>query len=159
MFACNERITLTVVDIYDKNGKQLPIFISFPLLDEELILPKNIVKLSIVEYHEGKTNYSHHAFNIYVGESSTIAELICEKVKININDMFNAECKNSKIPVVYFKNVNNEFEIFALVEGTDIVVANTEELKKVLKKISDEFTTITNSVNKIRKLSYNVNDK
>ena len=43
-------------------------------------------------------------------------------------------------------------DIFASVHGNDIVVEDIEELEKVLKDISREFSIIKKSVAKIRKL-------
>jgi len=47
MFGCYEKITLTAMDVYDRDGKLIYLTIPFPLKDENIILPENTLKLSI----------------------------------------------------------------------------------------------------------------
>jgi len=69
--------------------------------------------------------------------------------------MLSKEIRRVKDTVVYYEKSDNVYEIVAMIEPGDIVVENVDELRKVLKEISEEFATIRNSVAKIRKLSYN----
>ena len=48
----------------------------------------------------------------------------------------------------------NKIYLEDILQEGDIVVENVEELRQVLKQISEEFANIRNSVNKVRKLSY-----
>lgn len=152
MFAYNEKIKLTVMNVRDRNGRLLPINISLPLNVKNINLPENISQLSIIEYHEGIEIYGHRAFNIYVGKTGTIEEILNIRKKIKINDNFNNDFKNSKELLVYSQRDTEVLDIFASVHGNDIVVEDIEELEKVLKDISREFSIIKKSVAKIRKL-------
>lgn len=152
MFAYNEKITLTVMNVRDRYGKLLPISISLPFNIKNLNFPENISQLSIIEYHEGIETYGHRAFNIYVGEVGTIEEIIKKDIKIRINNNFHSEIKSCKEQLVYQQIEENMVYIFASVQGNDIVVKNVEELAEILKIISKEISSIKRSVAKIRKL-------
>ena len=105
MFAYNEKIKLTVMNVRDRNGRLLPINISLPLNVKNINLPENISQLSIIEYHEGIEIYGHRAFNIYVGKTGTIEEILNIRKKIKINDNFNNDFKNSKELLVYSQRI------------------------------------------------------
>ena len=152
MFAYNEKITLTVMNVRDRYGKLLPISISLPFNIKNLNFPENISQLSIIEYHEGIETYGHRAFNINVGEVGTIEEIIKKDIKRRINNNFHSEIKSCKEQLVYQQIEENMVYIFASVQGNDIVVKNVEELAEILKIISKEISSIKRSVAKIRKL-------
>lgn len=158
MFAYNEKISLTVMNVRDRYGKLLPISISLPLNKGIISLPENISQLSIIEYHEGIEIYGHCAFNIYVGQTGTFDEIIKKNKKIRINDNLHKNIKNCKELLVYYER-EDMIHIFGLLQGNDIVVENIEELTNTIKKIAKEFLTIKKSVLKIRKLSYKSNTK
>ena len=121
MFAYNEKISLTVMNVRDKSGKLLPINIALPLNNGIINLPENVSQLSIIEFHEGIEIYGHRVFNIYVGQTGTFDEIINKNKKIRIKDNFYEKIKSSKEQLAY-----NETEymiyILGLVQGNDIVV-------------------------------------
>ena len=155
MFAYNEKINLTVMNVRDRYGKLLPINLSLPFNVKNLNFPENISQLSIIEYHEGIETYGHRVFNIYVGQTGTIKEILDKKVKIKINNNLNEEIKSVKEQLVYYQKDDGNIHIFASLHGNDIVVKNVEELEEVLKIISKELSSIKRSVAKIRKLGKN----
>ena len=155
MFAYKEKITLTIINVKDRNGKIIPINVSLPYNIKKIDFPENIAQLSIIEYHEGIETYGHRAFNIYVGQTSTIHEMLDKKLKIRINSNLKSEIKSIDEQLVYYQKEEGILNIFALVQGNDIVVNNVEELEAVLKTISREFESIKRSVAKIRKLGKN----
>lgn len=159
MFAYNEKLSLTVMNVRDKSGKLLPINIPLPLNNGLINLPENISQISIIEYHEGVEIYGHCAFNIYVGQTGTFEEIMAKKTKIRMLNNLHTEIKSCKEHLVYYQKEADMLYIFASVQGNDIVVENIEELTKVIKTISKEFLTIKKSVSKIRKLSYKSNSK
>lgn len=109
------------MNIRDRAGKLLPINISLPLNKGIISLPENILKLSIIEYHEGVEIYGQHAFNIYVGQNGTFEELMAKNKKIGINNNFHTEIKSSKKQLVYYQKEDDVLYIFASVQGNDIV--------------------------------------
>lgn len=157
MFAYKEKLSLTITNIKDRYGRILPISIPLPLENENISLPKNISQLSIIEYHEGIEIYGHRAFNIYVGQTGIFRDLLNKEQKIKINPNFNKEIKSSKELIVY-QQIDNVLDIFATVQGNDIVVENVEELNTIIKKISKEFSIIKKSASKIRKLGKRIKD-
>lgn len=159
MFAYNEKLSLTVMNIRDRYGKLLPINIPLPLNKGVISLPENVSQLSIIEYHEGIETYGHRALNIYVGQTGTFEEIMAKKAKIRMLNNIHTEIKSCKEQLVYYQKEEDILYIFALVQGNDIVVENLEELTNVIKRISKEFLTIKKSVSKIRKLSYKSNTK
>ncbi len=80
----------------------------------------NIASIDVFEYQEGTINNDFIVFSIYVGEKSTLNELITSNKKILIR------IKDNKIIVM------NELG------DNDIVVHNKDELQKIIKIISIE---------------------
>jgi len=154
MFRKYDKLTLTAMNIYDRECNLIYISIPFPLKNENINFPENTAMLSITELHQGQIFHDQHDFNIYVGKVSTIDELIDRNISIRKSKVYPKEQKRITNSVVYYEKNNNSCEIIATLEEGDIVVENVEELRQVLKQISDEFANIRNSVNKVRKLSY-----
>jgi len=154
MFRKYDKLTLTAMNIYDRECNLIYISIPFPLKNENINFPENTAMLSITELHQGQIFHDQHDFNIYVGKVSTIDELIDRNISIRKSKVYPKEQKRITNSVVYYEKNNNSCEIIATLEEGDIVVENVEELRQVLKQISDEFANIRNSVNKGKKLSY-----
>lgn len=156
MFRKYDTVTLTAMNVYDRDGNLIYLTIPFPLKDENIILPENIAVLSITEFHQGQIFHDQHDFNIYVGKVSTIGELVDRNIIPRRSKVY-VYPKNHRVimdPVVYHEKNNNTCELIATIEEGDIVVEDVQELREVLKQISNEFAKIRNSVNKVRKLSY-----
>ena len=150
MFGYSDKLTLNIMNVYDRSGCLLYLSIPFPLNDENIIFPETTAMLSIAECHQGKDFYQRHKFNIYLGKESTLDELLKRKVGPRISVLCNKQFKDDK--VVYYEKENGVSVIIESLEEGDIVVENTEELRLVLKQISDEFENIRSSVNKIKTL-------
>ena len=154
MFRKYDTVTLTAMNVYDRDGNLIYLTIPFPLKDENIILPESTAVLSITEFHQGQIFHDQHVFNIYVGKVSTVGELVDRNIIPRRSKVY-VYPKDRRVimdPVVYQEKNNNTCEIIATLEEGDIVVENVEELIRVLKQISDEFANIRNSVNKIRTL-------
>ena len=159
MFGKYDKLTLTAMNVYDSECNLIYIAIPFPLKDENIILPENTAMLSITEFQQGQIFHDQHDFNIYVGNVSTIDEMLDRNLIPRRSKVYPKERRIITNPVVYHQKKDNICEIIATLQEGDIVVENVEELKQVLKKISDEFANIRKSINKVRKLSYNSNNK
>lgn len=154
MFRKYDKLTLTAMNVYDRECNLIYVAISFPLKNENINFPENTAMLSITELHQGQIFHDQHDFNIYVGKVSTIDELIDRNISLRKSKLYPKEHKRITNSVVYYEKSNDTCEIIATLEEGDIVVENVEELRQVMKQISDEFANIRNSVNKVRKLSY-----
>jgi len=155
MFRNYDKLTLTAMNVYDRECNLIYIAIPFPLKDKNIVFPENTAMLSITEFHQGQIFHDQHDFNVYVGKVSTIEELLDRNIIPRRSKVYPKERRVITDPVVYHEKFDNTCEIIATLEEGDVVVENVEELREVLKQISDEFATIRNSVAKIRKLSYN----
>ena len=90
------------------------------------------------------------AFSIYVGEKSSLNDLITSNKKIAIKN--NAKIENLDNPLLY-RIINNKIIILRELNSNDIVVQNKEELQQVLKNLSLEFQNIKDTIQRIRKLN------
>lgn len=161
MFRKYDTVTLTAMNVYDRDGNLIYLTIPFPLKDKNIILPENTAVLSITEFHQGQIFHDQHDFNIYVGKVSTVGELVDRNLIPRRSKVY-VYPKDRRViidPVVYHEKNDNTCELIATLEEGDIVVENVEELRKVLIQISNEFANIRNSINKVRKLSYKSNNK
>lgn len=159
MFRKYDKVTLTAMNVYDRDCNLLYIAIPFPLKDENIIFPENTAVLSITEFYQGQIFHDQHDFNIYVGKVSTVEELLDRNLILKRSKVYPRERKIIIDPVVYHEKNDNTCEIIATLQESDIVVENVEELRQVLKQISEEFANIRNSINKVRKLSYKTKNK
>lgn len=151
MFGQNEKLTLTLINARDVDGNILPFQLELPISDE-YSLPKGVASLDVFEYHEGLANWGNIAFTIYIGEMTTINELInknaISKVKIT-NNIDISSIDNS----ICIQTVLGEPIAFANVKKQDIVVENQKGLIEIIERLSDYFGVINDSVKKIRILS------
>ena len=155
MFGYNDNITLQAVNSVNIYGDGIPFTIKFPI-EKEYLIPKNIIKTSIFEY-DILNNYGTVVFNIYIGNVSTYKELLknkendknqilCVKTFGHVNDVNQF--------VVYFESEDGKYVLFDRVSEKDIVVKDIDEFRKILTKISFEYSKIQNSIDNIKCLSY-----
>ncbi|MBQ6687273.1 MAG: hypothetical protein IJN03_01980 [Bacilli bacterium] len=151
MFAQNEKLTLTLINARDINGNILPFQLQLPI-SSEYSLPEGVASLDVFEYHEGLANFGNVAFTIYIGEVTTVNNLIntnaISKVKITNNLDISSVDSSICIQTVLGKSI-----VFANVKEQDVVVENIERLIEFIECLSNYFGVIDNSVKKIRILS------
>lgn len=150
MFGNNDKLTLTLINARDINGNILPFQLKLPL-GNDYTLPEGISSLDVFEYHEGLINGGNIAFSIYIGEITTINNLVSSKLS-NVKI-----AKNIEIPSVdsllCFQHLSGKQIIFATVNEQDIIVENKEKLMEVIEQLSDNFNIINNSLIKIKSLT------
>ena len=78
MLGVNDKITFTVVNIIDDNGNVFPKSYKLPI-EEELILPENVRRVSIFEGQEGNIEEGFIAFDIIVGKVGQIKDVFVAK--------------------------------------------------------------------------------
>lgn len=170
MFGNNDKITLTLINPRDINGKllrtskelnlnrnreiRLNTSIELPLNDYKLDflqfdLSKYLSAIDVFEYNEGLTNGGAVIFSIYIGKVSTISEIIKEG-NVEIKENVKIESVDSPICV---QNISGKKIVFATLKEQDIVVENQEQLMEIIKQLSDSFKTVKDSVTKVRTLS------
>jgi len=151
MFGQNDKLTLTFINARDINGNILPFQVKLPL-SNEYTLPDNIVSLDVLEYHEGLVNGGSIVFSIYIGQITSINNLVNANAMSNVKITKNIEISSIDSPVC-IQTVQGKQIIFTAVNKQDIVVENKEKLIEVIEQLSDNIKTINNSVKKIHRLS------
>ena len=151
MFGENDKLTLTFINARDINGNILPFQVKLPL-SNEYTLPDNIASLDVFEYHEGLVNGGSIVFSIYIGQITSINNLVNANAMSNVKITKNIEISSIDSPVC-IQTVQGKQIIFATLNEQDIVVENKEKLIEVIEQLSDNFKAINNSVEKIHRLS------
>ena len=151
MFRQNDKLTLTFINARDIDGNTLPFQVKLPL-SNEYTLPDNIASLDVFEYHEGLVNGGSIVFSIYIGQITSINNLVNKNEMSNVKITKNIEISSIDSPVC-IQTIQGKQIIFATLNEQDIVVENKEKLKEVIEQLSDNIKTINNSVEKIHRLS------
>ena len=153
MFGYNEKVTLTGNNIINKDGKFVDSVIKFPIDEESLNIPDDVIQMSIYEGYDGKVTYIGESFKIYVGGITSLRE-ICDSNKENVSmldhDVFK-KIKSVDDKVCYYET-DGYWHVFAHVNDGDIVVKNIDELKNVLVFISNRFNNIQKSIVDVKEL-------
>lgn len=152
MFNNNDKLTLSLVNAKDIHGKIIPFSLNLPLNCEEYNLPERIASIDVFESHQGLINGGVIAFSIYVGETTTIKNLIpdiqTKKVQI-IKNLDISSLENN----ICFQIISGKKIVFAKLNEQDIIVQNQEQLKMIIGELSNEYAILCDSVTKIRALS------
>ena len=139
MLGSNDKVTFTVINIRDNEGVLINKIYKLPL-EEEVILPDNIERVSIFEGHSGMIDQGFVAFDIIVGKRSKRIFITCDLNFKSIND----EC--------VYRETENGFEIFSHVNQNDLVVSSVDSLITTLKFVSAQVSTIKTTCNKVKEL-------
>lgn len=154
MFGYNDKLTLTAVNVINKDGEIIDYNLSFPIDEDNFSIPKDIIQMSIFEYHEEREITGYEAFKIYVGKTTSIRK-ICESeatnVKFKNNLIKKLDSPDDKI--CYFDDSNGNHIMFSKINKGDIVVDNNDELKDALIYISNKFQNIKDSSLEIRRIN------
>lgn len=151
MFGKYDKVTLTLTNAKDINGNILPFILELPLKDD-YSLPEELVSIGVFEGHDGLVTSGRVVYSIYIGEETTLNDLIDDIKNGNIEILENAKRLSFGSPVC-IQNVLEKKVVFAMLNDQDIVVENQEQLKEVIGELSNNFEMIKNSASKIRTLS------
>ena len=143
MFGSYDKVSLSLVNAADVDGKILPFTTRLPL-DLEDSIPSNIASVDVYEYQEGSITGGYLLYTMYVGFKSTIDEMVDLKDGNGIQLKNEIEIPSVDTPVCY-QIINGKKLIFAVLDEDDIVVKNSDELKHVLLVLSDNYKEFKNS--------------
>lgn len=149
MFGYADKVTLTLINGADNNGCPVPFTLKLPVEDESFELPKDLASVDVFEYQEGTVNNGVIVFSIFVGEKSTIDELIDIKDGIKLELRREIEIPGVNSPICY-QVVDGKRKIFANVDDSDLVVSNHDELRTAILKLSNNYSEFCSSVQKVK---------
>jgi hypothetical protein len=148
MLGSNDKVTFTVINIRDNEGVLINKIYKLPL-EEEVILPDNIERVSIFEGHSGMINEGFKAFDIIVGNKSKIKDIFTDDKRAYITCELDFKSINDEC---IYRETENGIEIFSRVNQNDLIVPNVESLINTLKYISAQVSTIKITCNKVKEL-------
>lgn len=155
MFGYGDRITLSLVNGADINGKAVPFNLRLPAA-EDYEIPEDLSVVDVFEYQEGSSTNGLIVFSIYVGNKKTIGELA------DINDGKHIKLREQiEIPSIdsgiCYQTIGDNRFVYAVVEDNDLVVNSHEELRDAISKLSEDFNNFNKSVQKIKCFGKNIN--
>lgn len=155
MFGSYDRMTLSLVNAADTDGKLIPFSLTFPV-SGEMVIPSEVASVDVFEYQEGFIAGGEIVFSIYVGEKATIDEMIDMKDGIGMHLRDEIEIPSVDTPVCY-QVVDNKKKIYAVLEDNDVVVKDHDELKDAISRLSSNYSEFSKSAEKIKQFSKNNN--
>ena len=137
-----------IINIINDDGKIFPKSYKLPL-EEELILPENVRRVSIFEGQEGNIEEGFIAFDIIVGKVGQIKEVFVEKKNPRITCSLDfVSCHDKCV----YKEDEKGIEIFSHVEEGNLVVPDVNSLITIINYLSKEVCSLKQSVNRIKEL-------
>ena len=155
MFGYGDRITLSLVNGADINGKAVPFNLRLPAA-EDYEIPEDLSVVDVFEYQEGSSTNGLIVFSIYVGNKKTIGELadINDGKHIKLREQIEIPSIDSDI---CYQTIGDNRFVYAVVEDNDLVVNSHEELRDAISKLSEDFNNYNKSVQKIKCFGKNIN--
>lgn len=155
MFGYGDRITLSLVNGADINGKAVPFNLRLPAA-EDYQIPEDLSVVDVFEYQEGSSTNGLIVFSIYVGNKKTIGELadINDGKHIKLREQIEIPSIDSDI---CYQTIGDNRFVYAVVEDNDLVVNSHEELRDAISKLSEDFNNFNKSVQKIKCFGKNIN--
>ncbi|MDD3392826.1 MAG: hypothetical protein PHE54_04730 [Bacilli bacterium] len=156
MFSANDVTTLTVV-FYDEEDKEIGV-IKLPWDMDKDSLPAKTAYVVLKEYHElfekKKGGYQRkillsEAIRIYIGKMMVLMKIIEHKPFEISNKIDLSKVDIEETPLLLTTTGSIRY-VRKIITHDDKVVATIEELKEVIKEISDSYTTIRENVVKIK---------
>lgn len=148
MFGSYDRMTLSLVNASDIDGNLLPFSLKLPI-DGEVTFPENLAGIDVFEYQEGFIAGGEIVFSIYVGQKSTIDEIVDMNDGIRMQLREEIEIPSVDTPVCY-QVVDNRKKIFAVLEDNDVVVKDKDELKETIALLSNNYRDFSRAADKIK---------
>ena len=152
MFGNNDKITLTLINAKNIDGEILPLQLSLPLTDDNYTIPDDLVSIDVFEYHEGLVNGGNTVFSIYIGEVTTINNLIKSNTMLDVKIAKNIVITSIDSPICIQDRLDIKV-VFTNIKENDVVVNNKEELIFVIQNLSNNISVIKKSLTNIKKLS------
>lgn len=151
MFGMYDKVVLSLINASDMDGKLLPFSRPLPV-DGEIEIPEELSSIDVFEYQEGFISGGEIVFTIYVGEKSTIDEMVDanDGLKMHLRDEI--EIPSVDTPVCY-RIVDGKKKIYATLEENDVVVKDHAELKTTIKNLSEYYNEFNRSLQKIKTFS------
>ena len=150
MLGFNDRFTLTATNAINKQGEELDYYLKLPI-ENDAAIPKDIIQISIAEYHMGHGIHGTEAFKIYIGKTINVDRLCHDDTKdVEFRPNVVESVDTPEDELCYFDSEDGKHIIFAKVNHGDIVVDNIDELKEALMVISKEYKNIEASISRIR---------
>lgn len=155
MFGYGDRITLSLVNGADINGKAVTFNLRLPAA-EDYEIPEDLSVVDVFEYQEGSSTNGLIVFSIYVGNKKTIGELadINDGKHIKLREQIEIPSIDSDI---CYQTIGDNRFVYAVVEDNDLVVNSHEELRDAISKLSEDFNNFNKSVQKIKCFGKNIN--
>ena len=156
MFGCGDKVTLSLVNATDINGKIIPFNLNLPIDNAAYEIPEDLSVVDVFEYQEGSSTNGLVVFTIYVGNKTTIEELVDIKdgKHIMLRDEIEIPAINSDI---CYQTIGDNKVVYAVVGENDLVVESHEELRETIGKLSEDFNNFNRSVQKIKHFGKNIN--
>jgi len=149
MLGCSDKITLCAINFTNKDGEIINYHLSFPL-KEDFEIPEDVIQVSIFEAHQGFSNYGFTAFNIYVGNITTIKGTIDHYNTGKGYKVIPDKIKSVDAKLCYYNDNHDNWIVFAKINEGDIVVKDLQELKMILITISNNFENIKEAIGNIK---------
>ena len=152
MFNKEDKEELKVVAVFGK---------SFPTIKDEntsplvINVPVDLLKLEVYEIINFNKKKKNLVRTIYVGEVYTVNEMnkICPRFRFSFGMDWASLCNlGHDSPCVFYKNENGVYVQLAILRPTDIVVSSIQELKELLKELSDNFSLVQLGMSRIRNI-------
>ena len=158
MFGYYDRITLSLVNGADVNGKSVPFSLKLPITDENFEIPSDLASVDVFEYQEGFNSGGTTVFSIYVGERTTIEQLVDKKSEKHLKLRDEIEIPAVDSPICY-QIVGDNRLVYANVDDEDVVVQSHDELRAVIGKLSTDYGSFCEAAEKIKTFGKRLNEQ
>ena len=149
MFGFSDKVNLTLINGANNDGVSIPFTLKLPVEDVDFEIPEDLASVDVFEYQEGTVNNGVIVFSIFVGEKSTIDEMINSKDGGKLELRRKIEIPGVNFPICY-QVVDGKRKIFANVEDNDLVVSSHDALRTAILKLSNNYNEFCSSVQKIK---------
>ena len=134
--------------IRDENTS--PLVINMPEDIDNIDFPEDLLKLEVYEIINSNKKKKTLVRTIYVGEINKI----CPCFRFSFGMDWASLCNlGHDSPCVFYKNENDVYVQLAVLKAPDIVVSSIQELKELLKELSDNFSLVQLGMSRIRNIS------
>lgn len=155
MFGSFDRMTLSLINAADTDGKLIPFSLKLPIAGD-VSFPSELASVDVFEYQEGFISGGEIVFTIYVGEKSTIDKIadIKDGIRMQLRDEIEIPSIDSN---VCYQVINGRRKIYAVVEDNDVVVKDQDELKRAIGLLSSRYSEFSATADKIKQFSKTIN--
>ena len=161
MFNKEDKEELKVVAVFGKSFPTIrdentsPLVINMPEDIDNIDFPEDLLKLEVYEIINSNKKKKTLVRTIYIGEIYTINEMneICPRFRFSFGMNWASLCNiDHNTPCVFYKNEDDVYVQLAVLKAPDIVVSSIQELKELLKELSDNFSLVQLGMSRIRNI-------